>query len=161
METAVSRFENDLNFRARKNIFFECKGPSNSDMKSYFYSTDLTANWLEAHLTCRSYGLNLLSLNSAEEYEHFKCIFIKNAALFEVHTYIGGTRMNSNDWYWVNNGQPISAIRWARGEPNGGRVKDYCTDIIREGNELAINDLPCHGNQYYLKFICERSFSQY
>lgn len=99
--------------------------------------------------------MTLLELNSNQEYQEFKRIFMTNSALFELHTYIGGTKMNSNSWYWINTGKTIDTIQWGRGEPNGAHVQDYCTDILRQEDDLVINDLPCRSTQYIFKFICE------
>lgn len=82
---------------------------------------------------------------------------MNNAALFELHTYIGGTKMNNANWYWVKDGKTIETIAWGRGEPNGAHVKDYCTDIVKQGNDLVLIDLPCRATQYIFKFICEKS----
>lgn len=65
--------------------------------------------------------------------------------------------MNSHSWYWVNDGSPINTIAWGRGEPNGGDAKDYCTDIVLQGDDLVLNDLPCRAIQYIFRFICEKT----
>lgn len=126
-------------------------------MKTYYVSGDLKVNWIEAYNTCRSHDMHLLSLNTAEDYQEFKKLYIFNKHLFEKHTYIGGSKMNSHSWYWVNDGSPINTIAWGRGEPNGGDAKDYCTDIVLQGNDLVLNDLPCRAIQYIFRFICEKT----
>lgn len=82
---------------------------------------------------------------------------MNNAASFELHTYIGGVKMNNANWYWVKDGKTIETIAWGSGEPNGAHMRDYCTDIVKQGNDLVLNDLPCRSTEYMFKFICERS----
>lgn len=124
-------------------------------MKTYYFSTELKLNWIQALVMCRSYDMSLVSFNTAVDYIEFKELYMENVDLFEEHTHIGGSKINRNDWYWVNSGSQVTTMKFAKGEPNGAFIGENCLNMLQEGNKLVLNDLPC--SNVALKFVCESS----
>lgn len=112
-------------------------------------------DWMGAYMMCRSHGMNLLTFSTRTDYLEFTWIFMENKARISPFNLIGASKLNSNDFYWVNGGSPIPADKWATGEPNGAAAGEFCLNLMVEDNKLVFNDLPCTGN--FQTFICESS----
>lgn len=83
--------------------------------KSYFLS-HFKLKFMEAHLICRSYSMDLLSIGSLEEFEHITKSMKANTSNFEANTYIGATDLHllGDPWYWLygkSNGFEVVARR--------------------------------------------------
>ena len=130
-------------------------------MKKMYFLSKLKLNWIEAHITCKSYGMNLLSIESSEELTNIRNIYKLNSSIFEAHTYIGGTNLFNESWYWVGSGNQITLNQseWIENGPNGQHNEEFCTDIYarqNRDNEIVVNDVPCRSTKYIWDFICER-----
>jgi hypothetical protein len=126
--------------------------------KTYFLS-ELKLNWIEAQLTCRSYGMNLLEIADSEEFSKIKDIYKQNKTSFTGQTYIGGSNLFKKPWHWIGSGKPMTLnhTEWNTGGPDGQHVEEYCTAILRNSaKEFVINDVPCRSDQYTWEFICEK-----
>lgn len=95
---------------------------SSGDKKSYYTIPDLQLTWHDALLTCRSFGMHMLSFDAQEDYTEVKKMIKKYSAMFNVPSafnviYIGGkirsdctdsNRMNMEEcWFWMSNGLPM------------------------------------------------------
>lgn len=104
--------------------------------------------------------MDVLSLDSEDEADHFLRLCQKKSEFFEICTYVGGitnTSFGSDGWFWWNSGERINfQIDWAENEPNFGSNHEYCLSIVQMDDTKAMkfNDMPCSG-PYDRKFICQ------
>lgn len=107
--------------------------------------------------------MNLLAINSVEEFDHLNDIFYINRTSFGEHSYIGGTNLMSQTWYWVDDGSKmdLEPKHWHTGAPNGQDESEYCADFIQTDNKFIINDVPCRSTEHIWKFLCEKFESNY
>lgn len=125
----------------------------NCSTKTYYLSS-LPLFWIEALLTCRSYSMNLLTIGSSAEYNYLKTVIQLNNTLFQSNTFVGLTRLNGNQWYWINEGNlfNVTTVNWWPGEPNGGGASE-CAALVQSGVQFGLNDLGCRADVF--RFICE------
>lgn len=137
------------------------------EAKSYYTVPDIQLTWHGALLTCRSFGMHLLSISTQEEYTELKKIIQKHSDVLNFpaafnYIYIGGkvrsgctdlNRMNTQEcWYWLSSGLPISTVKWHGDEPNDLGDCEDCLAI--EANDVfGLADVPC--NNFVKPFICE------
>ncbi|XP_048015979.1 galactose-specific lectin nattectin-like [Megalobrama amblycephala] len=100
--------------------------------------------WSVAENLCLSYGGNLASIHSHDEY-----IFIQNLIRRETHattrTWIGG-RYAEGHWLW-SDGTEMTYQIWSPGEPND-HIYELCVEMNSfHGNW---NDVKCHYNRPYV-----------
>jgi hypothetical protein len=121
--------------------------------KTYFLS-ELKLNWNDASLTCRSYGMSLWFFNTRGEWDNMQNVYNNHRSEIERLTWIGGTKLASDDWYWVHSGESIwpSNFDWAINEPSNG-VDEKCSNIMIQHGKVRMNDAPCNG-QDQMKFLC-------
>lgn len=153
LDDIVSLIESLNAIRVRNFILSE----ENGRIKNYYIS-DLELNWVESLLVCRSYGMNLVSIRTSEEFQYLNEIYSKDRSSFGDHTYIGGTNLLNQAWYWVEDGSKmtIEPKHWHTGKPNGQHEEEYCGDFIEVNNKYIINDVPCRSKDHIWKFLCEK-----
>jgi hypothetical protein len=103
----------------------------------------------------------LLSIDSSEELNYIRSLYLRNDSIFESHTYIGATNLFNESWYWIASGKKVALniSEWLENGPNGQHKEEYCTDIFqRPSNKsgIFINDVPCQSTKYLWDFLCER-----
>ncbi|KAG5683721.1 hypothetical protein PVAND_012986 [Polypedilum vanderplanki] len=115
--------------------------------KTYYVSNYVQGNWLEAFLYCKAFDMDLASFDTLDEVNAVAAIKKAQSNLFTSYTLIGGmsNKMNSNDWFWVSNGNKISyTIPWNWGEPNNYGGKEWCLSIGPTADAMKFNDIACH-----------------
>jgi hypothetical protein len=124
-----------------------------------YYLSHMKLNWIEASLTCRSYGMDLWSVDTREEWDYIQYIFLKNIKDFEIITWIAGSKLGGDEWYWINKGEPFQpdTFEWANNEPSGGS-DELCTNMFNEDNVIKMNDAPCRSNHMF-KFMCVKTIA--
>ena len=118
----------------------------------------VTADWTKAKSICKSFDLELVSLETLSEYNVFMSMienheFIKSSSFWYYHIDAMTLKPNSStDWYWTNSGHKVSfPMTWALNQPDFAGSNEYCLSIVpREG----FNDLPCMN--FKTSFICQR-----
>ena len=90
--------------------------------------SELKLNWVESLLVCRSFGMNLMTIKSSEEFQYLDEIL---RVLLDDHHYIGGSNLGSKSWYWVSDGLEISMKpeEWHNGKPDGQDQGEFCADF--------------------------------
>lgn len=138
-------------------ISFSLKATEKEGKKTY-YMSNLQLNWVESLLVCRSFGMNLLSIKSREEFKHLNEVSLRNKYLFKDHAYMGGTNLKNQPWYWVHDNSKMTTEHehWHTGEPNGQHEEEFCSDYIDKYDEFVINDAPCRSQTHIWNFICEK-----
>lgn len=108
---------------------------------------------------CKSFGMELLMLETIEEYNNFTHILNTSyRSYLETHTHIGGTKEGREYWYWASTGKRIDyQLNWHAGQPDNAGGVEFCMDIVNSSNGIEINDLPCFTETYLFRFICEKT----
>lgn len=120
----------------------------------------MKTEWVNALAVCKSFGMDMISLETKTESEKMLEICSKNANLFDVHTYAGGLTANSltlDEWYWINSGKRLNyMLRFAPGEPNNHKGSEFCLSIVRwEGTTtFYYNDIDCSNDAR--PFLCQK-----
>ncbi|XP_065343002.1 perlucin-like protein [Cloeon dipterum] len=106
------------------------------------------AGWVQAKNDCRSRGMGLVSIESAEE--HY-------AILEYITDYTGGRFWTSGsdieqegDFYWEATGALLSYTNWAAGQPNN-YLEGHCVEITDQ-YAYQWNDVTCTDP---IMYICE------
>lgn len=90
--------------------------------KAYYMSSFIKTSWVNVRPFCQSYGMDILSLETAAEADNFLRLCQYNYNIMDPFTYIGGYSSlvkNPNSWYWVNSGKKIDySLKWGAGQPN-------------------------------------------
>ena len=115
-----------------------------------------TLPWHDANATCQAAGLQLASVQSAEQ----NALLLTAAGDNEV--WIGGTDAASEGvWLWSPSNTPLSYANWASGEPNniyydGSNYYDEDCLVFswlgQAGGPGKWNDLPC---ALHRKYVCQ------
>lgn len=106
--------------------------------------------------------MDVVSLDTEDESDHFLRLCQKKSSVFESLTYIGGiasSGFGADGWFWWNSGERITyQLDWAEHEPNFIEGKEYCLSVAHYANlgVFKLNDISCFG-QHELKFICQQS----
>ena len=105
-------------------------------------------SWPEAKIACEKQGGHLATITSSDEQA-----FIEKLNSNEDSLWIGGHRINKNDWYWVT-GEPWQYTHWADGEPNDS------DNVMSNENCVAVwplewNDLNENNTYETNGYICE------
>ncbi|XP_051984579.1 ladderlectin-like isoform X2 [Xyrauchen texanus] len=111
-----------------------------------FFNTPLT--WIDAEITCLTYGSNLASVHNPDEY-----IFIQNMIRQQTHTststWIGGhNAVSEKSWLW-SNGKPMNYQLWAPGEPSNGGGREHCIEMNFSESSYW-NDYKCAEKKPYV-----------
>ena len=81
--------------------------------------------WADADAACQAAGLQLASVQSAEQ----NALLVAAAAGNQV--WIGGTDAASEDaWVWSPSNTPLSYTNWAGGEPSNSGGAEHCLEFI-------------------------------
>ncbi|CAO1398133.1 unnamed protein product [Diamesa tonsa] len=124
--------------------------------KTYYISRLLRLNWHEAFLSCRSLGLDLLSLNTLEEFKNFQSIYQKTQSDFDPNNFIGGTKIGSDKWYWVASGSVLNyEFNWQQNQPDNAGGNELCLELVKNTTKFEINDFACDSLIRFQKYICE------
>jgi hypothetical protein len=101
-------------------------------------------DWQGAKRRCEHFGGHLLTLDSDKEWEFISKAIIKDG----VYCWVGASdQLHEGDWRWVDEKRVPRDKYWNKGEPNGGRVENYCMIF-----GVGLND---GGPSYPHFFICE------
>ena len=144
--------------------------PAHNDTheKFYFLSRTMRAKWTNTRAICKSYNMDVLSLDCEAETEHFRNLCKINHKKLDQFTLLGGMNLvpkSKEHWYWVNSGEQIDhRIKFSIGEPNFNYDDELCLAIVKfsAGLLFLFNDVPCNYKCYdYLstdlcRFLCQK-----
>jgi len=117
--------------------------------------------WGEARAICRSFDLELMTLESLNEAKSFLTM-ADNHNYFRsfgvIWIVIDGTTLTAKsltDWYWPQTGKKISfPMPWGVSQPSGGT--EFCLSFgrLNANEKFGLNDLRCSEGIY--PFMCQR-----
>lgn len=116
-----------------------------------------------ARSVCQSYEMDLMTLDSKQEYDDFmNAIVIKASSLVDqwytmgAFTTVKGTKDN---WRWSRTGNKINFdINWAPNEPDGAK-NNLCLTMLNTPRFIFF-DSPCYGYLNY-GFFCEKTIETF
>ncbi|EDW75407.1 uncharacterized protein Dwil_GK23834 [Drosophila willistoni] len=122
---------------------------------SYYYFGMHAVNWYVAYEKCRVLKSELVTFETAEEFE----------AIVNYLTVRGEKRdfwTSGNDlgfeglFNWFTTGQGITISKWAPRQPDNYQGKENCMHmgyVWPDSTEYQLNDRPC--TDYFIPYICE------
>ncbi|XP_017770306.1 PREDICTED: C-type lectin 37Db-like [Nicrophorus vespilloides] len=134
-------------FAKRSPFYYEYKD------KLYYLETFYKATFYKAFMSCSKMGMNLLSIDSDEEFDKIHT-FVKDKMEYKDGLMIltSGAAKEMRQFHWMNTGNPVRLSRWHPGEPNNTSGREYCLHIWLTNNKFLLNDTHCDLEMY---FICE------
>jgi hypothetical protein len=118
-----------------------------STEEPYLFCTSADS-WLNGRATCRTYGYDLVTINSASEDSWLN----STADSYSTQKWWTGfnDRASEGTWVW-SSGQSVSYTNWEPGEPNDAGFREDCGQLNRFSGDTW-NDEPC-GSSF--RYICE------
>ncbi|XP_017770304.1 PREDICTED: C-type lectin 37Da-like [Nicrophorus vespilloides] len=123
--------------------------------KLYYIETFYKANYYKAFMSCRKLGMNLVSIDSEDEFDKLHS-FIKFSTKNEngMAFWTSAAAIEPLQFHWMLTGYPLRlASKWLPGEPNNKDGNEYCLEVRIQNKDLIMNDENCNNQVYY---ICER-----
>lgn len=105
-------------------------------------------NWFQASGLCRRMGMQLLTINSAEE--NLEVAELGKLLDLPVFWTAGSDLAESRRWVWSTTGKPIEKTFWRKREPSN--IDERCIETIVEEYPVSWNDNDCNKVR---SFICE------
>jgi hypothetical protein len=106
-------------------------------------------SWDDAQAYCRSFGMNLATINSVGE-EGW--LYANASAISTQKWWIGlNDRASEGSFVWAS-GEPVSYTNWYAGEPNNAGGNEDCGQMNRFYPNHGWNDEPC---SFHFRHICE------
>lgn len=142
----------------------------------------MQTDWLTAHLTCRIYGYDLVSLTNSREQEalldflkdkygkklkNSQFVFLSKKIIpGSFSSWFGATNLNSESdtrtatpfttekhgFYWFRNGQPIDFPIQWFAGEPSAPNKEHCLELTERNRKLGFNDISCSTLNL---FICQ------
>jgi len=124
--------------------------------KRTYYFSDIALDWVQSNLMCKTFGMELLTLNTEAEYVMFNDLARKSKPV-SLHYYMGGLRTKNNVWYWMDTGDQIKTMKWHPGEPNFDLNIHICLTFFNDPDmqNATMNNISCRTQEYPLKFACQ------
>lgn len=100
--------------------------------------------------------MELLTLDTLDEFQKFKTLCGANKQLFDRYFHIGGLTTiakSKTEWYWVNSGNKVNyEMSWLSKEPNNYNNREMCLTFAKD--PTGFNDIACY-NASELNFVCQ------
>ncbi|XP_044749806.1 C-type lectin 37Da-like [Coccinella septempunctata] len=119
----------------------------------YYFGTYFKANFFKAMQFCRDHGMDLMSIESAEENTRIINYMISYVNKID-HFWTSGSDLGEEGHFvWLATGKSLNYTYWSPPQPdNAGKIEN-CLEIWKLGDKHYVwNDIPCT-NAY--NFICE------
>ncbi|CAG9834979.1 unnamed protein product [Diabrotica balteata] len=111
----------------------------------YYIGHTFRGNWYAAMLHCRSFNMDLVSIESKEEndflFQSLKSVLGKSEGWTRLWT--SGTSLPYNQWVWMATGNPVVYTNWYPGEPNNQTHQEVCIEVKYSQTEKSLvwNDI--------------------
>ena len=120
----------------------------------------MKTSWTNSRPACKSYDMDILSVETEAEADHFLNLCTKSSKSFEELTYVGATTLaagTTDQWYWVNSETHIEyPLKFALGQPDNNNTNENCLGIgMTEESTFAFFDVDCNGIAEF-KFACHK-----
>ncbi|XP_017780312.1 PREDICTED: C-type lectin 37Da-like [Nicrophorus vespilloides] len=123
--------------------------------KNYYLETLIRANFHNSFMFCQRLGMQLLTINSNEEYDYiYKIITSELTFGWDSKLWTSGTDLGREGKFnWLSTGQPIKINKWLRGQPDNDHGSgEHCVEFWNNRGSIGLNDDKCHIEN---NFICE------
>ncbi|XP_065350963.1 CD209 antigen-like protein 2 [Cloeon dipterum] len=109
-------------------------------------------NWFTAVRACRSLGMQLATIETAEENYHLVKALGKVTIIDNF--WLSATRLGAEDgaFYWSTTGQRLEFASWNKKEPNNAKGNESCVQFSDLKGNIGWNDEDCFVHSNY---ICE------
>jgi len=128
--------------------------------KTYHVSSYFKESWTNARSFCKTYGMDLMALETDSEKRNFDKILSSNFQSFAKFTHIGGIVLQPGtpkNWHWITTQKPVTFdIKYAAGNPSSSQSQEHCLCFEKAANEMLFHDVVCSTNSQ--SFICEERF---
>ena len=113
-------------------------------------------DWNDAFVFCRQFEMDLAVIETKAEETALFGLINQNSNYKAPFASIGGTKVNSKDWYWLKTEEKINYVmQWGRGEPSNFQDDDeFCLGIAKRGSQIGFCDMACTTGEKR-DFICE------
>ncbi|XP_017768251.1 PREDICTED: C-type lectin 37Db-like [Nicrophorus vespilloides] len=121
--------------------------------KLYYFESDYKASWFNAFVACRNMGMELLSIDSDEEFDKIH-EFVKEKMNYRngLTIWTSGVMKQKGQFIWINTGNPVTLSKWWSGTPNNYGGHEFCMHVWLKHKQFLLNDAECQMESYY---ICE------
>ncbi|XP_017771193.1 PREDICTED: macrophage mannose receptor 1-like [Nicrophorus vespilloides] len=133
--------------------FCSFSAPTYVNDKLYYFETYFKASWFKAYMTCSKMGMELLSIDSVEEFDKFHTL-VKDIVEYKnnLDLWTSGAMKDAGQFYWINTVNPVLSSKWHPGEPNNKGGMEFCLHVFLDNKQFLLNDLECSIEKY---FVCE------
>jgi hypothetical protein len=131
--------------------------------KIYYYPRYVNVTWIEAKMLCKTYNLQLATIQTLNEAYAVMNMINRNADLGvrdNLWVYIDGmglTPRTSTDWYWSESGNKIDfTMPWLTGQPDTAGGAEWFLSIGKytKDTQIGFNDIP--GTGFVNAFLCQK-----
>ncbi|KAH8334651.1 hypothetical protein KR059_012752, partial [Drosophila kikkawai] len=124
----------------------------------YYYFGAERVNWYIGYENCRKLGAELVTFETAEEFDAISG-YLKGKGERTEHWTSGNDLGKTGTHRWFSNAQPIDIKKWAPRQPDNAGGKEHCIHlgyIYKDSTDIQLNDRPCSndGNSLF-KYVCE------
>ncbi|XP_033732132.1 perlucin-like protein [Pecten maximus] len=129
----------------------QCRAGWYGFLDSCYYLSHGLATWVEANDVCKMLGGFLARIESADELTYLKSELghiHRHDADQQLYWIAGNDFEVDNVWRWMNNGEKVSFLDWAPGEPNAAEDAN-CLDLWG-AHEFRYADNNCEEHHNYV-----------
>lgn len=158
LEIIVSESEAKWKVKAEANDFSDITDEDdNANEKIYFLSVTFRANWMGAQSFCRSYGMDLVALESDHEAKYFMSKAFRNSAKdFEDLTHIGGVSNGGTEsWFWITSRKQVNFDMKLTESKNDSKEEKNCLQLVKESSGFSFTRTNCFDSELR-KFVCQK-----
>lgn len=126
-------------------------------VKSYYSSRNFSLSWISAYIFCKTFGMDLVELQTQHEADNFFALCSKNESQIKNNElyHIGSSRvgMSNNEFYWMTTGQLIAyPMDFRTVEHQINDERNYLT-IMKSAGSFTFQRIINYNNQL---FFCQR-----
>ncbi|XP_017777517.1 PREDICTED: C-type lectin 37Db-like [Nicrophorus vespilloides] len=152
-----------MNLKLLLILLFALCGPSVTDCakryashyeykeKIYYFETFYKATWFKAFMACSKMGMELLSIDSDEEFDKIHEI-VKDKFEYkpELSIWTSGAMKEIGQFGWINTGNPVNVSKWWSNTPDNNGGNEFCIHIWFNSKLFLLNDIRCTFLSYYI-----------
>ncbi|KAL4228228.1 hypothetical protein ACF0H5_013661 [Mactra antiquata] len=122
----------------------------------------LEASWVEAKMTCRILGSELVVIEDAAEETSIEGMLtqVHGSHIDEVYWLSGADITNEADWRWFTTdgvSTPINYTNWGHNRPDNAGGQQNCLVLSYHGTKTYWDDVNCYERH---SFICEAPYNK-
>lgn len=156
-ESADKAFEVNLTTLVIFSDIYEDNKNSPND-KIYFLSVTFRANWMAAQSFCKSYGMDLLALDSEHEAIYFMKKCEKSFESFEEVSHIGGVSNDFNgreNWFWITSNKRVNFDLKLKQNKTDKKGEQNCLQLVKQKTGFSYGRANCFGPELK-QFVCQK-----